>query len=370
MPFAAEREALNVARDGAREIFDKSGTKPKVLSAENFSTFWGELGYSFRLIAEEKEIIFFAALQWVTIALAYIIWTQMLDWIPDHVWEQVGKRDNNVEFKLLNLALLAWSFFVVAVASYPISLLNAAMTAAHYLRSAGEISTIGKCLNLAFKHLGRLWAFTTIDAWITVSAILDRLPRRGGNRRTALDELLYYAWKIGTIGVVPALVAGKGFIDAAKDSVSLLRNRPARAIGIRMGYSLICWIIGIATYVGGLSYLIAFGGSAGYVNKIYNFYVLMAVPIVLAVGVTAVLVRPFYLVMVAKLYTDVVPIDREATALTHDKKFDTLAFVFAVLLCFLLGFYLFGDELGIRAWVESLAAQDFQEHQRQLKPAP
>ena len=105
---------------------------------------------------------------------------------------------------------------VVTVASYPIAILNAAMTATHYLRSAGQSSSIAKCFNLAFKHLGRLWVFTTIDAWITVNAILDRLPRKRG-RRTAFDELLYYAWKIGTIGVVPALVAGKGYIDAAKD---------------------------------------------------------------------------------------------------------------------------------------------------------
>ncbi len=200
MLFASQREALNVARNDAREIFDKIGTKPKVLSAQNFSTFWGELGYSLKLILAEKEIVFFAALQWLVIGLAYLIWTQILDWIPDHVWDELRRSsDDRVTFTLTNLVFLGWSFFVVAVASYPISLLNAAMTAAHYLRSAGQTSTIAKCLNLAFKNLGRLWVFTTIDAWITVDAILDRLPRKRG-RRTAFDELLYYAWKIGTIG--------------------------------------------------------------------------------------------------------------------------------------------------------------------------
>ena len=358
MFFASQRQALNVARDEAREIFDQTGTKPKILSGQNVSTFFGELGYAVKLIFEEKEIVFFAALQWVVIGIAYTMWTQILDWIPDPVWEQVSRDDNEISFTLLNLVLLGWSFFVVATASYPISLLNAAMTAAHYLRSAGEASTIARCLNLAFRNLGRLWVFTTIDAWITVDAILDRMPRKR-NRRTALDELLYYAWKIGTIGVVPALAAGKGYIEAAKDSISLLREKPLRAIGVRMGYSLICWIIGIAAYAGSFFYFVAFGNFTSRANEVYNFYLLMAVPIIIAVGVTSVLVRPFYLVMVSKLYTDTVPIDRGVTTFTPGQKFDVPAFIFAILLSILIAFYFFGDELGIRAWIESLAAKDF-----------
>ena len=331
----------------------KPARTPKILSAKSFSTFWGELGYSIKLIFEEKEILFFAILQWVVIGLAYIVWTQILDWIPDSVWQEISRsRDNEISFTLLNLALLAWSFLVITVASYPISILNAAMTAAHYLRSSGQTSTIAKCFNLAFKNLGRLWVFTTIDAWITVDAIMDRIPRKRG-RRTAFDELLYYAWKIGTIGVVPALVASKGYMAAAKDSVALLRSNPGRAIGIRMGYSLICWIIGIAAYVGCVYYLMAYGDQyAGRANEVYNFYVMLVVPIFIAVGVTSVVVRPFYLVMVSKLYTDVITIDKEASKLTSGPKFDTLAFAFAILLCALLAFYFFGDQLGIRGLIE------------------
>jgi hypothetical protein len=202
MLFAAQRAELEEAQKAARTIFDQTGTKPKLLSVENISTFWNEFGYAVRLVFEEKEIIFFAALQWLVIGAAYTIWTQILDWIPDRLWEEVRKSEGEGSYTLINLALLGWSFFVVLVASYPISVLNAAMTAAHYLRNAGQISTIAKCFNMAFKNLGRLWVFTTIDAWITVNAIVDRLPRKRNNR-TALDELIYYAWKIGTIGEKP-----------------------------------------------------------------------------------------------------------------------------------------------------------------------
>lgn len=60
MPFAAEREALEAAREEAKAFFDKTGE----MSEENLSTFTGELGNAFRLILAEKEILFFAALQW------------------------------------------------------------------------------------------------------------------------------------------------------------------------------------------------------------------------------------------------------------------------------------------------------------------
>lgn len=356
MIFAAERDALNVARDEAKDIFDRTGEKPQVWSEQNLSTFTGELGHAFRLILQEKEILFFAAFQWLVIAAAYLVWTQMLDWIPDTVWEEARKKDNKVVFTLLNLVLTGWSFLVVAVASYPLSILNAAITAVHYQRSAGRPSTIAGCLDLAFRNLPKLWIFTTIDAWITVNAILDRLPRRNG-KRTALDEFLYYAWKIGTMGVVPALTAGRGFVDSAKDSVALLAARPGRAIGIRMGYSLICWVVGVLAYLGGLAYVMQAGGLHG-ANAVYNFYVLLALPIFVSVGVVAVLLRPLYLVMVAQLYTDVVPVERHTVLQREAGKFDIVALVFSILLCILLAAYFFGDQLGLREWIERLAEKD------------
>lgn len=368
MFFRSKRRMLETAQKEAQKIFSETNTKPEVLSLQHCSTFFGELGYSIRLILQEKEIIFFAVLQWLVIGLAYTMWTQIFDWIPDSLWEEVKKlndRNDDGAFDLINLVLLGWSFLVVVVASYPISILNASMTAAHYLRRSNQESTIAKCLGLAFKNLGRLWVFTTIDAWITVTAILDRLPSKK-NKRTALDEVLYYAWKIGTIGVLPALVAGKGYIEAAKDSTQLLKEKPARTIGIRMGYSLVCWIIGIAAYIGSICYFIAYGEHDSKVNEIYNFSFLMAVPIFIAVGVTSVLVRPFYLIMISKLYTDTIPLTNEVTEQPENKSFDLLALFFAVLFGSLLSIYFFGEQLGIREWVEALAAKDINTYQEQF----
>jgi hypothetical protein len=67
---------------------------------------------------------------------------------------------------------------------------------------------------------------------------------------------------------------------------------------------------------------------------------------------------PFFLVMVSKLYTDVITIDGEASIAAAGATFDTLAFVFGLLLCLLPAFYFFGDQLGIRGLVEFLAARN------------
>jgi hypothetical protein len=367
MFYEAEQGALEVAQNEAAKIFNEIKVKPKVLSIQNLATFGSELGYACKLILEEKEILFFAILQWLSIGIGYILWTQIIDWIPNSVWEEIHKAHNsnkNTEFFLLNLVFLGWSFFVVIVVSYPLSLFSAAITASQYLKSSNQISTIFLCLNLASRHLGKLWIFTTIDAWITICRILERLPKKRSDGADSFEtivvkELLYYAWKIGTIGIQPALVSGKGYEDAVKDSINLLRTYPMRVIGIRMGYSLICWIVGIVAYIGGIFYILKFGYHNGHSHKMYNFFFTMIVPIFIAVGIICVLVRPFFLIMISKLYTDVIPLDKEmALGGTQSKRFNVLALFFAILLGTLLVLYFFGDQLGIRTWIESIAATD------------
>ncbi|MEM8542190.1 MAG: DUF6159 family protein [Pseudomonadota bacterium] len=362
MLFGSQRGDLNWAQDEAKKLFHQNGTKPKVLSSQNFSTFIAELRYAAKLIGEEKEIILFATLQWIVIATAYVMWTAILDWIPDNLWEEARRSNENNEdgsFTLINLVLLGWSFFVIVVATYPISLLNAAITTAHYLRSSGQSSTISKCITLAFSNLAQLWIFTVIDAWITVMAILDRLPKkRGRNKRTAADEVAYYAWKIGTIGMLPALVAGNNFVEAAKNSILLLREQPARSIGIRMGYSLLCWIIGIGAFFMTMLYLTASNAHDIETDRVYHFYLTAAFPIVIAIGIIAVLLRPFFLIMVASLYTDVLPQDGRSAEVRVGNKANTLNIFFFLALFTLCTMYFLGDQLGLRDWIEALASKD------------
>ena len=344
-PPWSERVGLTTlfsARGEAQKVFAATNTKPKLLSLGNFAALRQDWSYAVRLMMQEEEILLFAALQWLVVAIAYFLWIQVIGWIPDSVWAQVASAvdsDRDAETGIASLALWGWSLLIVMIAAYPIAVLNASITAAHYLRASHHPSTIGACLHLALKNMGRLWLFTAMDAWVTVNAIADRMPRKRG-KRTAGEEAAYYAWKIATAGVLPSMVAGNGFAMAAKESIRLLEDQPVRAIGIRMGYSLLCWIVGFSAYVGATFFFMMFGGPLNGENGLYHFYMLMGAPIFFAVGVTS-LLRPFFVIAMSKLYTDVIPVDVEAgPSVAEDEKIiDVPAIVFVSLLAFMLTSY-------------------------------
>jgi hypothetical protein len=367
--FHMDDELAEYTRE-ARAVIEANGGPGAI---RRIGSFFGNLGDVFRLITQEPEILLFAALQWAVIAAGYLCWVQALDWIPDSVWEEVARaeeqnRDSGFDF--INFFLIGWSFAVVAAASFPLAILNAAMVAVHGLRHDGYDSTIVTALRMGFRNIGKQWAFTTADAWITVTAILDRLPKKRGPKRTAMDELLYYAWKLATMGMVPAMVHGRGIIDAAKDSVRMIKGEPGRAIAIRFGYSGLCWILGILTYAGSIAFFSLYGHDIeGAKNEIFNFYFLMAVPICISVGVIMVLVRPFFLLMVAKLYTEVinpkVSFDPQIMAENAGGQEEAAISPYAIGFlagCLILAVILaavYANDLGLTDWVDSLAAKDF-----------
>jgi len=212
-----------------------------------------------------------------------------------------------------------------------------------------------------------------------VKAIFDRLPKKNNrHRRSLADEVLYYAWKLGTMGMVPAMVYGHGLIGAAKESLTMIKRAPGRAIVIRFGYSGVCWIVGITTYIGAMVYGCTMGLRSSGENGIYTFYFYMTVPIFMSVGVISVLVRPFFLLMVAKLYTDVMAPKGLLDGAAAGGASDTMHAAPAWPVFFLAGAMLFAvltavfmaDDIGLTAWIEKLAEQDFARIAEALEAAP
>ncbi|MFN7114365.1 MAG: hypothetical protein ACK4PK_08395 [Alphaproteobacteria bacterium] len=367
--FSLEKKLSPMTRDAAKVIRSNGGVGD-IKRGGHIGGFFSNLGDVFRLIRQEPEILIFAVLQWACITLAYMGWVQALDWIPDSVWQEVQRANNEDRdsgFALLNLFLIGWSFIIVVCVSFPLSILTAGMVAVHALRHEGYESTFFYALWRGMRNVGQQWVFTSVDAWITVRAIFDRLPKKNNsNPRTLADEALYYAWKLATMGMVPAMIYGHGLVGAAKDSVTMIKLAPARAIAIRFGYSGICWIVGITTYIAAIIYGCSIGFGAGHENFIYAFYFYMTVPIFISVGIISVLVRPFFLLMVAKLYTDVMaPKGLLDAAVAGEKTMADTAPAWPVF--FLAGAMLFAvltaifmtDDIGLTAWVENLAAKDF-----------
>jgi hypothetical protein len=371
MGFFSVERMLSPMTGEAADVIRKNGGASGIKTGRHIGSFFGNLGGVFRLIREEPEILLFALLQWGCITLAYMGWVQALDWIPDSVWEEVRRandEDRDSGFALVNLFLIGWSFVMVVCVSFPLSILSAGMVAVHALRHEGYESTFFYALWRGMRNVGQQWVFTSVDAWITVKAIFDRLPKKNNrHRRTIADEVLYYAWKLGTMGIVPAMVYGHGLLGAAKDSLVMIKRAPGRAIAIRFGYSGICWIVGIATYVAAMIYGCAMGLNSDSENFIYTFYFYMTVPIFISVGVISVLVRPFFLLMVAKLYTDVMEpkglLDGAAGAEVKSMEdtapvWPVFFFAGAILFAVLTAIFM-ADEIGLTAWIERLAAEDF-----------
>jgi len=337
-----------IGKDVDAYLTEKS-IRRKTWSEENVIDFSRRAGYAISLIFREKEIILFSLLQWLVIGLVYYLWVQLLGWIPPEVWQS----DSDLNDLALNLAFLAWSFFCVALAAYPIGVLTGAMGAAHFLRQQGFPSTIAGCLKMALPNSHRLWLFQTVDGWLTVDRILDRLPKKDyftSMARRALDEAIYYAWKVGTLGVVPALLTGKGLIDAGKDSINLVKTRTSDVLKLRGGYSVTCWLIGITTYIGSILYFVSYPSLFEGYNSVYTFYLWMGVPILISVGVIQLFVRPIYVLASCHLYSEYLQEQDVTLELKGSPGPVVSTFVaFLVLGLLLAVVYVYREEIGLMA---------------------
>lgn len=328
---------------------DRKGIKRNIWKGENLSEFSRRAVSAIALIFREKEIILFSLLQWAAIALAYYLWVQILAWVPDEVWESDSKMDDIP----LNLAFLVWSILCVALAAYPIGVLTGAMGAAHFLREQGYPSTIAACLKLAAQTSAKLWMFHLVDGWLTVQIIMERLPKKGHFRTAvaadrAVAEAMYYAWKVGTIAVPPALLTGKGLIEAGKESIALVKSNPREVLKLRGGYSALCWVIGVAACVGIFAFLIGFPSPFSAQHKMFSFYAWIGVPILLAVGIINLFFRPIYVIASCQLYSDFLKEKGRSVEFGNLPGRGTSAFAAFLVLCALLFvIFLYREEIGL-----------------------
>lgn len=339
---------LEFVRDDVKSFLDKEGVEPRpgIRISEHLGNLWSRSLYAISLIFREKEIILFAALQWIVIALLYYVWVQAVGWVPMEVWRSESKIYNIA----LNLAFFAWSYLCVTLAAYPIGLFTGCMGAAHFLREQGHSSTIAACLKIALPNAGRLWAFATVDGWITVDQFLERLPKKRGRptpAQRAISEALYYAWKVGTIGVVPAILTGKDLIEAGRESVSLVKGKLKDVLALRGGYSAVCWIIGIAGYIGGLFFAFLVPVFEGK-HPFFTFYLWMGIPLLVAVGAVKLFVRPIFVIASFKLYSDYLKERNKEVIFDRLPGRAASSFVVFLVLC-LVTFvvYLFREEVGL-----------------------
>ncbi len=345
MSFFTMKSELDTLRQKAYKETDFSENPGYFGSIGSFFT---SIAASLRFIFTEKENIVFALLQWATIALVYFIWTQGLSWIPEEIWK------NDTENTAANLILLVWSLACVGLAAFPLGILTACMNASCLLRFQNKESTFTDCMKAAFSRAGTLWIFSWIDGWWTVKRILERLPKKNDRTLRSVKierEIIYQLWKMISLGFIPALLYGRSFKDACKDSLFLLKKRFLPLIKLRLGYSFVCWIVGIGCYAGTVLFFC-------YMDKmpdeydIYSWYFYAGFPLIIALLTIIVLFRPLYIISACRIYINYACDE----GITPNLPQRTSAFtnILVIFLCFaaIIGVVLlFHQQLGIDSFI-------------------
>jgi len=329
----------------------KKTTKNKKTPSGGMKYFRSKVGYAFSLAFKEKEIFVFALLQWATIGLVYLLWVQMLDWIPEDVWRSTVDSDSG---SIADWVLLGWSFLCVGIAAFPIGILTGSMGATHFLHRQGRESTIAASLKLVLPQSWALWSFHWIDGWITVNQILKRLPSKNNHtsiEKRILDEALYYAWKLGIAGVLPSIVTGNNLIQSGKNSVIFVKRNFSKVARLRAGYSILCWIVGIGAYVGSFflfnSSEIIPSGDEIYAH-VYTFYLWAIVPMLIATAIIMLFLRPIYVLALCDLYSEHLEKKGEIVNLPDNpSKVISVLVTFMCLCMIVIVVYLYRNEIGI-----------------------
>ncbi len=344
------------------EIPEVGGNPRRVWSWHNLKDFLGWTGRAFRWVFEEKHILLFAFFQIVAIAAGYYLWVQMLGWIPKEVWESDEKLQNIK----LNLAVFGWSFLCVGLVSGPVAVFTGCMGASHFLKRAGLPSGMMSCLRMVLPRAWPLWIFCWMDCWFTVLQILERLPKRGrdGAEDRFIKELLYYSWKLGTVGMLPSLLNGKNLFLAAKESVLLIRDKPYEVMLLRGGYSLFCWIVGVLAYAGTAAFFFTHHHLIETGNWVYWVYVWAGIPILIATAVIQIFLRPIFVLGSCEVYSDYIVTEQMNPKLrTPPPVIFSLMMSFGFLLMLAGTVYLYREPLGLTAILEVRGFKSAQKYQ-------
>jgi len=344
-----------------KELADIKALNQKPSKTEALEGFWKRAKFSIKFMFTEKEALFFAFLQWMVIVWVYVLWVQMLSWIPDEVWKSAQNSD---EGSIADIILLVWSFICVWIAAFPIGILSACMWASYLLKKRTWSSDIASCFKLVLPNSFWIWIFSWIDGWWTMMRILDRLPKKNDRTPRAtklLKEAIYYAWKVGTIGILPALSTGRGTWGAIKHSLELVRRCTKDVLITRAWYSLLCWIVGVWAYIGWIIILIAFPdiiNSTSWESKmIYSFYMYACIPVFFAVWIVVLFLRPIYIISSFAIYENYLVHQWEDLILPRNGTGKNIIIIFGIFLVVIFLLYFNRESL----WILEMLATPYGE---------
>ena len=356
--FAPFKNQLIFVQDELKDL-----SQMENIPKSNTKDFTSRISYALALGLKEKEIFFFGILQWVAVMMGYLLWVQMLYWIPQPVWDSIGQcmddpGNNDGCSAPADIILSLWGLVCILLVAFPLGILSTAMGTSHFLQKNGEESTVIKCLNTALSNAWATWYFHFIDGYITVNQIIQRLPQENNYEtqaqvmaRRAASEAAYFAWKVGIAGVIPSMVLGNGVIASGKNSIKFVKGNFLEIVKLRAAYASICWIVGILAYLGGILTVIYMGNGAYAPSgglAIAKIYLYLVAPMALAISIVMILLRPIYILTLCDMYSDFLESRSEEAELSHDPSKGKKAVITFVILCVLVaGVAGFREEIGL-----------------------
>ena len=345
------------------EVYDKYDEAETSSVSESLSYFSRCFLYSSKLIFKEKEIIFFALLQLVCIGLAYWSCVQML-----HLMHDIGPAYNGPRgYQGHGYVLLIWIIFVFILTGGLLGLLTACMGAAHFLHESGQESTIIKCLRIVLPKVWSIFKLYLIDACWAIGRVKTHMPlsifypktltytRLSGNfvADRWMREAIYQAWKISLLGVLPALIVGRGTAEACKDSLGILKTHFKTLQQLKIAYSSLRWRIGLGALVIGM-----FFGPNIFPHLAEENYVLsVMLPMIFALFFIQVFLKPIYILSICRIYSHYVQENNIKIILPKVPAFVS-AFITLLFLAFIIWMaFLYQDTLEIEpifSWLKSL----------------
>lgn len=349
MKIFANQKALLALRD---DVQDSGALSQKPEKFKSVLYFFKYIRYSVTLAVREPELLLFVFLQWLAVGIGYYLFVMMLYWIPPEVWESTKDSD---EGSLADMILLCWIIICIGVAALPLSIFSSCMMVVHLVRyHEKKPSSIAYCLKVVTPRAWSLWLFHWLDGLITVWQIVRRMP--GKKRRETItgkiaSEALYYVWKVTTMGILPNLVTGRTLADTRHHTMEMIKAHGGELLRIRAGYSILCWIIAIATYVIGVfNYTWIkdrfFPGALE--DTVGQFYFAAGIPLLLSIAIIQLFLRPAYVIALSDVYArymkdrgeTLIPVSAPGSALR-------ILIVFLILCFIIFGLYCGRYSLGI-----------------------
>lgn len=188
---------------------------------------------------------------------------------------QGGSAEITFSGPLLTWSPLSIAFYVVVylLLSFVGTFFSAALIAGLLERFRGGSPTISSALRAARKHIGSLFAFSTLSAsiGIVLNLIEDRVPL-GGKIAT---WLVGAAWAIASMFALPVIVTAKtpiGPLRATRQSMKIIKNTWGESVIVNGGIGIVA-LISIVMFILGST---AIGLLAAYLVSAFS----LAAPVV------------------------------------------------------------------------------------------